>query len=29
MEIKPEIKDSILTEGKAFLQGVFGEYMGD
>jgi phosphoglycerol transferase MdoB-like AlkP superfamily enzyme len=29
MQIKPEIKDSILTEGKAFLQGVFGEYMGD
>ena len=29
IEIKPEIKDSILTEGKAFLQGVFGEYMGD
>jgi phosphoglycerol transferase MdoB-like AlkP superfamily enzyme len=29
LEIRPEIKDSILTEGKAFLQGVFGEYMGD
>lgn len=29
LQIKPEIKDSILTEGKAFLQGVFGEYMGD
>jgi len=29
LEIKPEIKDSILMEGKAFLQGVFGEYVGD
>ncbi|MCX6244131.1 MAG: sulfatase-like hydrolase/transferase [Bacteroidetes bacterium] len=29
LEIPPEIKDSILREGKAFLQGVFGEYLGD
>jgi phosphoglycerol transferase MdoB-like AlkP superfamily enzyme len=29
IEIKPEMKDSILSEGKAYLQGVFGEYMGD
>jgi phosphoglycerol transferase MdoB-like AlkP superfamily enzyme len=28
-EIRPEIKDSIINEGKAYLQGVFGEYMGD
>jgi phosphoglycerol transferase MdoB-like AlkP superfamily enzyme len=29
MEIPPAIKDSILMEGKAYLQGVFGEYVGD
>jgi phosphoglycerol transferase MdoB-like AlkP superfamily enzyme len=29
LEIRPEIKDSILKEGKAFLQGVFGEYYKD
>jgi phosphoglycerol transferase MdoB-like AlkP superfamily enzyme len=29
LEIAPEIKDSILSEGKAYLQGVFGEYLGD
>jgi phosphoglycerol transferase MdoB-like AlkP superfamily enzyme len=29
MEIPPAIKDSVLMEGKAYLQGVFGEYVGD
>jgi phosphoglycerol transferase MdoB-like AlkP superfamily enzyme len=29
LQIKPELKDSILNEGKAYLQGVFGEYLGD
>ena len=29
LEIPPELKDSILNEGKAYLQGVFGEYFGD
>jgi phosphoglycerol transferase MdoB-like AlkP superfamily enzyme len=29
MQIPPALQDSILTEGKAYLQGVFGEYMGD
>ena len=29
LEIPPQLKDSVLTEGKAYLQGVFGEYLGD
>jgi phosphoglycerol transferase MdoB-like AlkP superfamily enzyme len=29
IEVKPELKDSIVREGKAYLQGVFGEYMKD
>jgi phosphoglycerol transferase MdoB-like AlkP superfamily enzyme len=29
LQVSPELKDSILNEGKAYLQGVFGEYLGD